>query len=77
MKNRLLFNSLLLILLPFASKGCIDSWFSKYRLQAYALNSTHFRFIAQIPLNNYFSVGFGSNMRDVDMILWQAYSSNP
>ncbi len=30
------------------------------------------KFIANVPLNSYFSIGFGSTMTNTDMILWQA-----
>jgi len=30
------------------------------------------KFIANVPLNSYFSIGFGPTMKNTDMILWQA-----
>ena len=38
------------------------------------LNTTinQFTFIATVPNNNYFSIGFGPTMTNTDMILWQA-----
>lgn len=29
-------------------------------------------FVATVPNNNYFAIGFGTSMRNTDMILWQA-----
>jgi len=39
-----------------------------------SLNTTidQFTFIATVPNNNYFSIGFGPTMTNTDMILWQA-----
>ena len=34
------------------------------------------RFQATVPNNSYFAIGFGKNMRNTDMILWQANSAN-
>jgi hypothetical protein len=33
-------------------------------------------FIATVPNNNYFAIGFGPSMRNTDMILWQAQGTS-
>jgi hypothetical protein len=30
-----------------------------------------------VPVNQYFAVGFGNNMTNADIIIWQAYSDYP
>ena len=55
------------------SYGQIDTWFRECRFKAVLLNETHMRFVAQVPYNLYFSVGFGPDMDGYDMVVWQAH----
>jgi hypothetical protein len=37
---------------------------------------TLIRFNVSVPLNQYLSIGFGADMSNVDMVVWQAYGAN-
>ena len=53
-------------------------WFNdNTRLKMVLLNDTHIRAIAQVPLNEYFAIGFNTkNMKNCDMVIWLANPSN-
>jgi hypothetical protein len=40
-------------------------------------NESTFLFQAQVPIYSSFSVGFGTNMTNSDIIVWQAYPDFP
>ena len=48
----------------------IDRWFGENRFKAVLLNDTHLRFVAQVVKGDYFAIGFGVSMYEVDMAIW-------
>lgn len=43
---------------------------NKYKITVLRLDQTNVRFIVEVPNNHYIALGFGSSMRNCDMVVW-------
>ena len=63
---------------PYFNDGSVVKYtFQNHDLQVtWDLATSTAQFVASVPVDNYFSIGFGSNMYNTDMILWQNSASS-
>lgn len=72
-----IFHVFVLSYLPTLSLSTLIQSFSDgSQLYMSPINATYFQMNALVPINHWFSIGFGNSMSDTYMIVWQAFSNN-